>query len=114
MQTIKHQMQLNFGEDLTNKEIIDRAIQRASTNADPEWKELAMEIIMKLSRTNLEITADDVWEAGLPETRENRALGGVMRDAAKRKIIQKTNMVQNSRRVKHNHARPIHIWKCLL
>lgn len=113
MQTVKN-VQLSFGEDLKNKEIIDRAIQRARTNADPEWREFAMELIIKLAQQRQEITADDIWEAGLPETRENRALGAVIQDAAKRNILAPTDRVKKSRRVKHNHGRSIAIWKSLL
>ena len=113
MQTV-NESQLSFGEDLKNKEIIERAIQRARTNADPEWKELAMELIIKVAQRKATLTADDIWEAGLPETRENRALGAVMQDAAKKNILRSTNTVQKSRRVKHNHGRSIAIWRSMI
>lgn len=89
------------------------ALQRAEAHADPDWKDKAREIILELARIRVEFTTDEVWgeldAAGL-ETREPRALGALMREAAANHFIAPTDRYRPSRRVAC-HGRPIRIWR---
>ena len=100
-----------MARQLSLEEIQNRAIERANQHADPAWKEGAFEIVVRVAHTFRYFTTDDVWDAGLPETRENRALGAIMRQVAKRGFISATNEVQTSRRHSHNHGRKITVWR---
>ena len=64
---------------LSLSEILERSIDRAGRHADQDWTEAALEKVAAVARHLEEFTTDDLWDAGLDETRENRALGAVMR-----------------------------------
>ena len=89
---------------LSLSEILERSIDRAGRHADQDWTEAALEKVAAVARHLEEFTTDDLWDAGLDETRENRALGAVMRRAASQKWITKTDRVTVSRRHKRNHG----------
>lgn len=92
----------------TAQEAATEAITRSGDNADPEWFAEALRIVCQLAVVLPDFTADAVWER-LGTTREPRALGAVMRQAAASGVIVKTDRVRPSRRVEC-HGRPMAVW----
>jgi len=94
----------------------DEAIARVDRNADDEWKRRALSVIEWLAHQTDEFTTDEVWDglaglAGFPggATHEPRALGAMMKRAAKHGLIEATDRYRNSVRPEC-HARPVRIW----
>lgn len=88
-----------------------RAIARGLEGADPAWREAAREAIYKTCVLRQEFCADDVWEVGnLPDTRDNRALGGLILEAARNgwcvRVPGKTVPTRNRRA----HMSPSTVW----
>jgi hypothetical protein len=95
----------------------DEAIAQVEANADREWKTAALGAVRWLAANRVEFTSDDVWRL-LPDqsaatTHEPRALGAVMRKAARDGLVRKTDRVVNSTRVEC-HARPVAVWQSLV
>lgn len=94
--------------------LTNAAIKKADDHANAEWKEAALDIVRVLSFHKDRMTSDDVWnnlEARGIKTHEPRALGAVMRQAAKRGLIYPTHTYVKSKR--HEcHSRPIMVWGC--
>jgi hypothetical protein len=93
----------------------DDAIAQVEANADRNWMVAAQAAVAVLAMTHDEFTTDDMWAAlrEVDGTHEPRAMGAVMRAAARRGLIVKTDRVVNSRRAEC-HARPVAIWRSLL
>lgn len=92
----------------------DTAIDQAETNAGEEWNKLAESILVRVARTKLELTTDDLRLAGLPDPpNDPRALGAVMRNGAMGGIIVRTDRTINTTRVSA-HRRPLRIWRSLI
>ena len=76
------------------------------------WYEAALCAIHNLAQSGRGFTTDDVWDAlaALATfTTEPRALGAIMRDAARAGTIQPTvNFVKSRRPV--CHSRPVRVW----
>lgn len=89
----------------------DEAISRVERNADPDWKDMAYDMIVATARELPEFTQDDVWARGLPPTRENRALGPVFLRAARDGVCRKTDRVRPST-LSHGSGKPV--WRSLL
>ncbi|MFD9368566.1 hypothetical protein ACFWA6_12775 [Streptomyces sp. NPDC060020] len=85
----------------------DAAIAQVDANADDEWKRYALGFIAELSADLAEFTTDDLWDAGLIKPREPRALGPVMRRAAKRGLIATTGQFRSSR---YRNCAPLPVW----
>ena len=89
----------------------------AEAGASQEWKDYAMGTILALARKNREFTADEVWAGlahlGIDGPQEPRAMGPMMRNAAKLGMITKTGYSRVSQQGT-NHARPVAIWKSLI
>lgn len=85
----------------------DAAIAQVDANADAEWKAYALGFIAELSGRLEEFTTDDLWDAGLIKPREPRALGPVMRRAAKRGLITTTGAFRASR---YRNCAPLPVW----
>ena len=83
------------------------AIAQVDANADAEWKAYALGFIAELSGRVDEFTTDDLWDAGLIKPREPRALGPVMRRAAKRGLISTTGEFRKSR---YRNCAPLPVW----
>ena len=92
-------------------DVVEEAIERSGRNADPEWMDQAINAIKEVAKTHEEFTADDIWEFGLPTTRNNKALGAAFKAVARAGEISKTNTVRNSRLRKRNHGRTMAVWK---
>ena len=92
------------------------AMERAWNHANTNWKAAAIAVVRHLATTKSEFTADEVW-AELDSlgftTREHRAMGAVMRQAAVDELIVKTDRVVPTTRPSANR-RPVAIWRSLL
>lgn len=96
----------------TATEARDKALKQVGDNANEDWLKTAYEALIQLAFEKDRITSDDLWErVGKP--REPRALGVVMKRAAKVKIIVPTDVYTNSHRAAC-HARPVRVWESLL
>ena len=91
----------------------DEAIDRVEANANDEWLAKARQAVLWLAHNRDEWTTDDMWSlldgCGV-HTSEPRAMGAVMRWAARSGLVSKTDRVVNSRRAEC-HARPVAVWK---
>ncbi|MFF0481086.1 hypothetical protein [Streptomyces sp. NPDC004435] len=85
----------------------DAAIAQVDANADDGWKRYALGFVAELSGRMPEFTTDDLWDAGLIKPREPRALGPVMRRAAKRGLIRTTGEYRASR---YRNCAPLPLW----
>ena len=82
-------------------------------NADSDWRTAALSIVRDLARTCQTFTTDAVWmelDAMGFTTHEHRAMGPVMRQAAKHNWIAKTDRVVPTLRPLANR-RPIAVWQ---
>lgn len=95
----------------------DDAIARAERHAVDAWKTATFGVIRQLAESCASFTTDDVWLAlqKLPDvaTHEPRALGSMMRQAAKSGWIEPTDRYVNSQRPEC-HARPVKVWRSRL
>ena len=91
-------------------------MERAEAGASPEWKHYATLVITALAREVKEFTSDEVWEGlklcGIQAPEEPRAMGPMMRNAAKAGLITKTGYSRVSNQ-ENNHARPVAVWRSL-
>jgi len=98
-------------------ELTTEAIDRVQRNANVAWQKAAYEVVKDLSAVRRDFTTDTVWRAmelQHPEltTHEPRAMGAVMRTAARMRLIQTTGAFQKTKRPQA-HGRPIAIWRTL-
>ena len=100
-------------DEIAAREAANRAIEQVDRAADPAWKKAAMRSVAELAALRPEFTTDDVWESlhrsGQEMPREPRALGAVMRTAAKMGFVEASDRYAQSARVAC-HRRPIRIW----
>jgi hypothetical protein len=84
-------------------------------NADLNWMAAAHTAVALLAMNCDEFTTDEMWAAlrEVDATHEPRAMGAVMRAAARHGLIVKTDRVRNSVRPEC-HARPVAIWRSLV
>jgi len=93
--------------------ITDEAIQRSDDHADQAWKKLAVMAVEALSLRGKPFTADDLWDEMQVfniSTHEPRALGAIMRQAARAGQIRNTGTFVKSRRPEC-HQRPVAVWE---
>lgn len=81
--------------------------------ADKDWADAAFAIVCRVAKEKPEFTPDDIWEAGLRKPTEARALGGVMRRASSRKLIEKTGRSQPTRQPE-SHGTDVTVWRSLI
>lgn len=92
---------------------LDDALGRVEKSADEKWMTAADYAVAHLALRKPEVTADDVWDVldGMElETPENRAMGPVMRRAAKAGIIERTDRTIKTRRPSRNHG-DVRVWR---
>lgn len=91
--------------------LTSQAIDAAGKFATPDWYEAAFKAILDLCKLGQPFSTDQLWERlqGL-ETPEPRAMGSVIRQAAKEGWIVSTGEYRKSTQAK-NHRRPVLIWK---
>lgn len=91
----------------------DEALERVEQNASKVWTALALATVLDIANNKAEFTTDDVWEAlnqlGAEDPHESRAIGAVMRNAAKDGLIRPTDRYLPSQRVAC-HRRPVRVW----
>jgi hypothetical protein len=68
----------------------DEAIAQAEANADVEWRDTALRFLRRYAEAHTTVFVDDLWAAGMPRPREARALGAVMKRAAREGLIENT------------------------
>lgn len=100
---------------LTAERAADEAIERVGRNADPNWKQAALEAVCIIALDRRQrFTTDDVWELldqqGVRATHEPRALGAVIRTAQSKGLIQSTGEYVKSKRIEC-HGRPVMVWE---
>ncbi len=89
----------------------DDGMVRVDAHALPEWKHDAWAFIVDYLRSHPELFVDDLWEAGLPHTREDRALGPLFNRAARRGLMVKTGRYRASVR---SNLTEKPIWRSLI
>lgn len=91
----------------------DAALEQVEANADAEWIAAAKAVVWALIKLGEPFTSDHIWrgldERGVGKPREPRALGAVLRAAAKAGYIQSTGEWFKSERPE-NHSRPVAVW----
>lgn len=93
--------------------VTDEAVARAHRAADGAWLERAAATVRQVARARTTFTTDDIWAAGLPEPRESRALGPVLRQAQAAGAIIPTGEYARSERPAC-HRRPVRVWRSLI
>lgn len=90
----------------------DEALELIDSHMRADTREKALDILLEVARTKMELTADDVLEActnaGL-RFGDNRSLGAVMRRGQKKLFIRPTEKFVLSRNSK-KHASPTRVW----
>lgn len=89
----------------------DEAMRRVDRAADPDWKDEALAAVRRTCEALEEFISDDVWEHDLPGTREDRALGLVIRRAKDLGWCEKTGRMRPSVR-SHLSEKPV--WRSLI
>lgn len=90
----------------------DEAIDRVEANAHDLWLAAAREALDELCATRESFTSDDLWAAldGRDvSTHEPRAMGAVLRQAARDGLVAGTRQYRPSVRPAC-HARPVRVW----
>lgn len=95
-------------------ESLEHALRRVEQNADPAWMRCAITAVRATATRRGTLTTDDVWDtinATYPgvSTHENRALGAVMRIAARQGWIKPSGTYRPTKR-RGAHKRPVAVW----
>ena len=93
----------------------EKGIERAHDHAEMGWVEHAHEAILRVAMRKAEFNSDDVL-AEIPEdveTHDRRALGSIMRSAARAGVIEKTGRFSVTSHVT-SHQRPKAVWRSLV
>lgn len=92
---------------------LDDALERVEKGADEKWVKAADYAVAHLALRKPEVTADDVWDVldGMDvDTPEHKAMGPVMRRAAKEGIIERTDRTVKTRRPSRNKG-DVRVWR---
>lgn len=81
--------------------------QRVYASLADEWKAQAHATVIAVADVLGEFTVDDLWDAGLVKPEEPRALGPVLRTAARDGFIRQTGKYAKSR---YRNATPVPVW----
>lgn len=80
----------------------------AQAHAEPEWAEVAFQVIVKVARQKSTVHVDDVWPIA-PNPKHPNAWGAVWMRAIKGRIIEKTEKRKHSIAPrKHKHEYPVY------
>ena len=97
--------------------ITEEAIDRVERNADEEWKRAAHLAVAAAAQRREQFTTDLVVEImaerGNVSTHEPRAMGAVMRRAARLGVVAATDVYEQSRNPEA-HKRPKRVWRSLV
>jgi len=92
----------------------DDGIRRADEHADRDWKQAAYEAVVELAHRRQVFTTDSVHELiGDVSTHEKRAMGAIMRRAARDGLIEATDSYAPSDRPEA-HRNPKRLWRSLV
>jgi hypothetical protein len=93
----------------------DAAILRADEHADRDWKQAAYDAVSDLALFCEHFTTDDVHErlGDDVRTHEKRAMGAIMRRAARDGLIEATDRYVESARPEA-HRNPKRVWRSLV
>ena len=93
----------------------DEAVTRVGDHADVEWVAHILDVIYCLAVARDTMTTDDIWETvgEVAATHEPRALGAVMRQAARLGYVKASDTYTPSARPAC-HARPVRVWASLI
>ena len=93
----------------------DEAMVRVERNAHEEWKDVALEAVYQAALVNGKFIVDEVWRYMPPDvsTHELRAMGAVMKKAAKAGWIIGTGEYRPSAKVT-THKGLRHVWRSLI
>ena len=88
---------------------------RVERNAHEEWKDAALEAVYQAALVNRKFIVDEVWRYMPPDvsTHELRAMGAVMKKAAKAGWIIGTGEYEPSAKVS-THKGLRHVWQSLI
>ena len=102
---------LDLAEGMRRRDV---GMARASAGVGEEWRSRARSVLEFVARSRGELTADDLWAAGLevPEHGTN-AIGSVFTTAARDGLIENTHRTIRSARP-GNHARAVPVWRSLV
>ena len=106
-------------DEAETTEATREAIERADTNANPDWKNAFYESLVTVAERTLEFSADEIWEhllsqPGIPAQHEPRAAGAVILRAVRAHVIKiKPNYFVKSRR-RSCHSSPIQVYESLI
>lgn len=93
----------------------DASVATAAGNADPAWKAVALDAVRRCAVRLREFTVDDVWRElneATATTHDARALGAVMRSAAKAGLVEIGGWRESTR--PEAHSRPVRAWRSKL
>lgn len=92
----------------------DDGIRRADEHADRDWKDAAYAAVVELAHRRQVFTTDSVHEIiGDVSTHEKRAMGAIMRRAARDGLIVATDRYVASDR-SEAHRNPKRVWRSLV
>lgn len=86
---------------------LQAALAQVEANAPADWKNAASAALARLAATGAPFTTDDVW-AQVPQPQEPRALGALIRAAARAGAIRRVGWRESSR--PECHSRPVAMW----
>lgn len=99
----------------TGRQLRDAAIAQVDANADPSWKDWALDAVQRCCEEGRPFTTDEVWlelsgTESQVSTHERRAMGAVMQRAAKLGLIEPLDEWRQSTRPEC-HANPKRVWR---
>jgi hypothetical protein len=89
----------------------DRAIENAERGAGDEWCAMAYDAVLHCAASLETFTADDVRKALASERTEMRALGAIVRRAARARRIVPTGEYRSAPERVSCHSRPMRVWR---
>lgn len=111
--------QLNLFDPAAAKAGKAEGMDRVERGANQEWLAAMGGFLEEVARTMRWFTSDDVWARAIASgmqlvTRDNRAFGSVMRDAAKAGICRKAGRPAINSQRRTLHASPRTVWESLI
>ena len=94
----------------------DKALEKVQQGANPDWYATAHRAALEVAHRQATFTTDDVWAAlhgASVETPEPRAMGAVMRQLSRDRVVVNTYSHRLSSRPAC-HARPVTVWRSLV
>lgn len=90
----------------------DEGMDRSYSASPDDWKPAAHAAVARVALERHRLTSEHVWDR-LEHPPEPRALGAVMRAAAKAGFVRATKEFEPSRRASRHRA-PVRVWESLI